>query len=468
MTLLFLKITGWLIAHTPEPLLHFFSWLLGPAVLLIPERRRLVYSNLHHAFPERDASWHRRIAFKSSRRLIETSLMSLASPYISDERILRISTITPELKAMLDQHLRNPARAPLSIGSLHMAYWECNPWIGMFLAKYNLPMGIVFRPLRNKKLNDWVKSSRERHGIKMYSRREGLFEIFRIMRRQGMTTILYDQNAAGSGTLTTLLGRVCSTTEFPGMLAERYNARTIVIYSRRTSFWRVTYEFCDIMQGGSVADVTIALNRYLENILANDDSLCASWLWSHGRWHARYWPQLRFTYWLKKSFLDEDLAARGLTRATMPRKTRFWFRMPDDSTHIAAVPPLLRDLRRSRPDVDMTLLAHERDRATLQPLLDDNTADTFTALPPSPSETRRLFKKLRSAYPDTIVNLNETPSSDSELRLARPPEFFGLERPGQRRPKLTHRYEVPAEFLATNPTQADLWRKLFEHFGLPK
>jgi lauroyl/myristoyl acyltransferase len=467
VTIPFLKITGWLLARAPEPLLHFTSWLLGPVVLFLPERRRLVYSNLHHAFPDRPLAWRRRIALKSSRRLIETSLLSLASPFMTDARLRSLGRLSPELTDALARRAALGEKAPpVLVATTHIAYWECLPWLALF-TDYRTEVGVVFRPLRNTKLNDWIKATRERHGMKLYSRREGLMDVFRTMRRRGVVSILFDQNAGGHGSLATLLGRVCSTTEFPGMLVERYKARLVVIYPRRVGFWRIVYELHTIGDGLSSVETMVALNRWLENALANDDNLCASWLWSHGRWHAKYWPQRRFAYWLDKNLVDEDLARRGLTRATMPRKTHFWIRMPDDPALVPDALPLLRDLRRSRPDIALTLLAPERARPALQPLLDDATADHFIALPPSRGAARALLKTLRETYPDTILNLCETPQSDRQLKCARPLELFGLLRPNRRRPLLTHRYEVPAEYLATTPSQAALWRKLFEHFGLP-
>ncbi len=472
MTILFLKVSGWLLAHTPVFLLHFTAWLLGPVVLLLPERRRLVYSNLHHAFPERSREWRRRIALKSSRRMIETGMLSLASPFMPDARLRRIGHFSPALVDALARRAALGEKAmPVLVATTHIAYWECLSWLALF-TDYRTEVGVVFRPLRNKKLNDWIKATRERHGMKLHSRREGLMDVFRTMRRGHAISILFDQNAGGNGALATLFGRVCSTTEFPGMLVERYKARVVVIYPRRVGFWRIIYEIHLIGDGLSTVETTVALNRWLENALANDENLCASWLWSHGRWHAKYWPERRFAYWLEKNFLDEDLALRGLDRATMPRKTRFWFRLPDAGasapSHAADLIPLLRRLRESRPDVEITLFAPAREHAALQPLIDDRTADKLVVLPDSAAETRRLFRGLRHAYPDTIVNLDETPRSDAELRLARCPELFGLVRPGRRRPKLTHHCEIPADFLAANPTQAAVWEKLFEHFGLPK
>jgi len=55
-----LQLLGFILAHTPEFLLRAFSVLAGECLLwAAPRRRRLVLSNLDHAFPERTPAWRR-------------------------------------------------------------------------------------------------------------------------------------------------------------------------------------------------------------------------------------------------------------------------------------------------------------------------------------------------------------------------------------------------------------------------
>jgi len=459
-----LQLTGWLLARAPESLLHLFSWALGPVILLIPRRRHILYSNLHHAFPDRPRKWHTRIARKSCRRLIETSLLSVASPYFSDARIRCIGHFSRSMIAAVNRRAAEGAQQmPAVVATLHMAYWESLTWVNLF-TDYRCEIGVVFRPLKNEKLDDWIKETRERHGIKLFSRRDGMMEVFRVLRRRGIAGILFDQNAGYPGALTTLLGRVCSTSEFPGMLVEKHGARLTVLYARRLGFWRIRYEVADIATGGSAVDATIALNRWLETALATDDTLCASWLWSHARWKNKDNPVWRFRFNAKHDYLDADLAARGWTRDTMPRRTRIWLRMPGDAAHHAYLFPLLRALRQSRPDTELTLFANASALAALEPLRADKTADRLRALPRAwwPGSLVH-FWKLRREYPDVFLNLSETRRSDCEMKLTRCPQRFGIVRAGKRRPKLTEVYEAKE---ADSP--AVDYKTFFIRFGLPE
>jgi len=469
VTKFLLQTTGWLLAHAPETLLHLLSWALGPVILLIPRRRHIVYSNLHHAFPDKPRKWHTRIARKSCRRLIETSMLSLASPYLSVARIRQLGQFSRSMVTAIDRRAAEGEQpTPAVAAGPHLAYWEAFTWLGLF-TDYVCETGIVFRPLKNEKLNDWIKETRERHGMKLFSRRDGLMEVFRVLRRRGIVGILFDQNAGGPGALTTLLGRVCSTSEFPGMLVEKYGARLVILYARRLRFWRIRFELVNIVAGGSAMDATIALNRWLENALATDEGLCASWLWSHSRWKTQNDPARRFRFDTKHDYLDADLAARGWTRDTMPRRTRIWLRMPADPAHHAHLFPLLRALRQSRPDTELTLFADATALPALEPLRTDRTADRLRALPPARAGfglgSLLHFWKLRREYPDVFVNLSETPRSDLEAKLTCCPQRFGIARPGQRRPGLTDVYEAPAGAEPDSP--AENYKRFFKRFGLP-
>jgi ADP-heptose:LPS heptosyltransferase/lauroyl/myristoyl acyltransferase len=456
LTLLF-KTFGWLLARAPEPLLRGLTAVLGEALLwLAPRRRRVVLSNLHHAFPDRPAEWHRRMARTCFRRLIETGLLSLATPFLSEKRIRAIARFAPSVDAWVPEI----GRRPFVLATLHLALWETQTWFPLLCPVPIPEFGIIFRPLDNRSADSYLKRTRERFGLRLLSRKEGFAEALHILRSNGCVGVLFDQNAGLQGALTTLFGRVCSTTELPGLLATRFGAEVRTFYPRRTAFWRVSFESERIAHDGTVAGVTFALNRWLEAALC-DDALCASWLWGHDRWRHQDMPRRRFRLDSKRDLLAADLAARGL--GALPRKTRIWVRLPNWLGDATMAVPLLRALRAGRPDAEINLLARE---AFLPLLAGWGVADRLHALPPRGARYFLHFWALRREYPDVWILLTNSARGDLEAWFSRCPQRFGIIRPNRPRPLLTSAYHRPRSFGEPLHHQLKLWEYFFRHFGL--
>ncbi len=446
-------------AHTPEPLLHGLAVVLGDTMYFLSGRRRRVGThNLHHAFPERPPAWHRRLCRLSCRRLMETALLSLAAPFLSERRLRQIARLDPSVQTMLAEHRAAPH--PVVLGTAHLAYWEAQTWLGLLVQPDPLPeFCIIFRPLDNAALNRFMKETRERYGMRLLSKREGFVETLKVLRRRGFVGLLFDQHARDTGALMTLFGRLCSTTELAGLLVEKHGAELRSFYPRRRAFWRVEFLSDKLVHDGTAASATIALNRWLERTLAADDNLCASWLWTHNRWKYQTNPDTRFRLESKRDLVAADCAARGWTE--LPRSTRVWVRLPDDATLADQVPPLLRALRAGRPDAELTLVGQPELGAQVWP-----EADRFRALPPAGRARDRFFRDCRQECIDVFLVLAETPAADREAALTGARQRFGLVRPGQTRRQLTQVYAVPAEWAARAPTALDLWEAMLRRFGL--
>lgn len=454
-----LKILGGLIALTPEPILYVLCAAGGELILwAAPSRRRVLRSNLHHAFPDRTRAWRRRIARRSSRRMVETAALSLAIPFLSEQRIRRIGRLAPSTEAFAREIAAQPR--PVVLATLHLALWESQTWLTR-ISPVPLPeFGIIYRPLDNASLDAFVKRTRERHGMRMLSRRSGFAEAARILRGRGVIGVLFDQNAGDQGALTLFFDRVCSSTELPGLLAAKFGAELRTFFPRRTGFWRVSFESDPVPNDGTVAGATVALNRWLESALADED-LCGSWLWAHDRWRNQDVPARRLRLSAKRSLLHADVAARGLP--ALPRRTRFWIRVPNWLGDLVMAGPLLGAIRASRPDAELTLLA----KPSLAPLLRTlGLADKVITLPPQGPGYLLRCARFRADFPDTWILFTNSARGDLEARVAGCPQRFGIVRPGRRRPLLSHAWRVPEGFDEAHHHQVELGDYFLRQFGL--
>ncbi len=456
-----LQLTGWLLAHLPVAVLRVLTWLVAIGFYyLVPSRRRLMHSNLHHAFPERSAAWRRTTARECIRRFVETAFYSLASPYLSAERVRRIVRGTDSLRAAFAAHRTHP-QATLFC-SPHFAHWEAQTALSLLVDGPFPEFASIFRPIDNPSADAFIRQTRERFGMRLLSRKQGFQEAVKILRRNGFIGILHDQNAGDQGALTLLFDRVCSTTELPGLLATKFNAAVYVIYPRYLGFWRVELHVERIAHEGTAAGVTIALNRWLEEKLRADENQCTSWLWGHQRWKNQDAPHARFRLGQKRNFLADELRLRGL--AALPRRTRIWVRLPNWLGDVVMALPLLRAIRTARPDAEITFVA----KAAYLPMLENLAlADRYRALPKAGGLAYFAeFWRARGEFPDCYLLFTNSTRGDLEAWCTGARQRFGLVRPGHPRPLLTHRFELPADYDEAQNHQLALWTDFLRRFGL--
>ncbi len=438
--LIVLKLTGFLLARLPVFFLRGLSWTLGSLLYHFPsERNRTVRSNLHHAFSGKSRAALRRIGLESCRRTIEMGLFAMILPFLGERRLRQCLSLADFDADALKTLLRDSEPAVVLLP--HIGSAEAVTLFPLVCGEKPARLGAIYRPFDNPALEKWIRETREKFGVELFSRKEGFRRSIELLRGGGSVGILFDQNAGSSGSLLMFLDRLASATDLPDLLARRFNAALIGIYPRRTGFLRSELVIERLTPASNApGGVTLAANQWLETLLADDENLCASWLWLHNRWKTQSKPRKRFRLDQKRSHLELQ---KQLQRwKELPRETRFWIRMPDCLEEIITTLPLLKALRRSRPDACLTAVAAEKFRPLLKGfgLVDD----TIRVPPRGRGYYRQLFMR-RRLYPDTYILLNDSFRADLEAWLSRCPQRFGIRPRGKSRPLLTHTWKPPAD-----------------------
>nr|WP_281398126.1 glycosyltransferase family 9 protein [Ruficoccus amylovorans] len=455
---------GRVLAALPSKVSECFCKLVGDLIYFgLPGRRHALLSNLHHAFPDKPRQWHRRIGRESCRRTVEMGLYVLASPAFSLKRLKRHFTLDEDLSHELDQALRNREGGVVMVP--HFSLMESLTALpGLHEANGQPPLnvGVIFRPLNQPGLDHWVKRTRERFGLKLLSRKEGFGPAMQLIENNGIVAVLFDQNAGHKGVLTTFFGRVASTTDLPGLLAQRRKTRVGILYTERTGFWQGRIRAEILTCPPRAIDIMLAANQWLEDKLkTGGDDLCADWLWLHSRWGTQEDPDKRFRLRARRDAIEETLEYHGWD--ALPRKTRFWVRLPNWLGDVIMALPLLRALRLARPDAELTLLA----RPHFLPLLERfGVGDRLLPLPAKGRGYYRQFRRWREEYPDCHILFTNSTRGDLEARLIGAPQRFGIARPGKPRRCLNLTWPLPTGLDEATIHQTRLWEKFFQHFGL--
>jgi heptosyltransferase II len=453
---------GRTLAALPQKWVECLSRGLGN-VIYYSGLSRGAASNLTHAFPDRDPAWIRIATRISCQRLVELGLFALASPYISIKRIRKLIVIQSKADEFSD------VKRPLIAVAPHFTNMEALTWVPTVVATPIPRASGIYRPFDNPALEEFVRKTRERGGTSLLSRKAGFTEAGKRLSNNEWLTILSDQNAGDKGTLTLFMDRLASTTELPGLLAERYDARIAVLWTERLGFWKTKIRGEIILEHTTHStDVTLAANAWLEKRLREDSPAMApfnapvyNWLWMHNRWRTQDAPHKRFRIEAKRNALEDQLKSKT---NPIPRRTPVCIRMPNWLGDVVMALPLIRAIRTARPDMNLSLLAKPAFLPLLQHL---GIGDQYLPLPSSRGLSYlKDVVQYRSKYFETHLLFTNSTRSDLEAWIMGAPQRFGMRWLGKPRPLLSHSWKIPENWDLTVQHQTHLWHYFLQHFGL--
>lgn len=280
---------GWALAWVLQRLP--LRWLarvgrFGGAVAwqLLPFRRQVAQDNVQLCFgAEQSPAESLAVARESVCRLGEALLCAIGTAAMDRDRLRRCVEVVG-LEKLAGQEGVAPVSTVLTVG--HFGNFELFTHMSKFLPGWQVVTS--YRSLKPPFLDRLVLELRRSADCLLFERRSQA-ALLRAALQRGPTLLglLADQSAGGKGLRLPFLGRGCSTTRAPALLALRYHMRlhTAVCYRVGLAQWRI--EIGDEIathHGGtrcSLGEIMLDVNRAFEAAVRRDP---ANWYWVHRRW----------------------------------------------------------------------------------------------------------------------------------------------------------------------------------------
>ena len=223
--------------------------------LLLGRYRRLAFRNLEIAFgSSKPPSELRRIARQHFQQLGANILSSLKLGTMPVEDIEK--HVQLENLELIHKHLR--AGRPIILLLAHLGNWElCAQLMPKFIGYTR--NATVYQKLRNRRIDQHLRTLRARAGVEMYDRDEGFSRPIKLLRGGGAIGILCDQHAGDKGIWVPFFNKLASTTPLPALLAKRTGAALVGIafHTVGTARWRVAIgPVIEPQKNQSIGDLT--------------------------------------------------------------------------------------------------------------------------------------------------------------------------------------------------------------------
>jgi heptosyltransferase-2 len=315
--------------------------------LLLGRYRRLAARNLEIAFGNSKARPElHRIARKHFEQLGANILSSLKLGTMPVEEIEK--HVQVENLELIDKYLR--AGRPVILLLAHLGNWElCAQLLPKFIGYVR--NATVYQKLRNRRIDQHLRTLRARAGVELYDREEGFDRPIKLLRGGGALGILCDQHSGDKGIWVPFFNKLASTTPLPALLAKRTGAALVGVafYTVGAARWRVAIgPVIEPQKNQSIGDLTTRVNGIVEEQIK---SAPADWFWVHDRWKT---PRPNFLLTRYKRGVHSATSAASLKPFRLLVRSSNW--LGDAVMSI----PAARAMKKGRPDCRLTVACQSK------------------------------------------------------------------------------------------------------------
>lgn len=171
--------------------------------------------------------------------------------------------------------------------SAHFGNWEL---LVLVIGYLGYSLNIVFRPLDNRLLNQYVNKRRIMYNSRLVSREEAFNKGCYALKQNELVILLTDQNQAKGGIFVPFFGKPASTAKGAAVLTKRTNASMMAAYVERNLDHTHTITFKELktqkMNSSKefIYSTTKQISAFFEKVIEHRPE---QWLWIHPRWKTR-------------------------------------------------------------------------------------------------------------------------------------------------------------------------------------
>lgn len=247
--------------------------------------RRVAIRNLTLCFgQEKSPVEIRALAKENFRRIGENYCCAVKTAVMTPDELRPYFDFVGAEKILAHRAGEDPQNRIVAIG--HFGNFELYARFGQYVPVFKC--ATTYRGLRQPSLNRLLQSLRGLSGCRFFERRTEAEALKAALSGTGLLLgLLADQHAGRSGLRLPFLGRDCSTTAAPAVLALRYRCSLHTSICYRVGLGRWLIEVGDEIpthQSGerrSPEKIMFEVNQAFERAVRRDP---ANWFWVHNRW----------------------------------------------------------------------------------------------------------------------------------------------------------------------------------------
>lgn len=273
----------------PLPVLFILSdFLYFIVYYVVGYRKKIVWSNLKNAFPEKTNAELNQIAKNFYKQFMDVVVETLKLRTMTPSEMRRRVTISNQ--ELLDDYVKQ-GKTVITMGS-HSANWE---WVlSAGAVQFNFPAYGIYKPLNNSFFEAFMLRTRSQLGAKLMKMKDTLRDFAANRNQPRVVAMLSDQTPLKNEITfwTTFLHQDTPFYEGAEKLANKFGCPVLFLNISRTrrGYYTLTFEL--ISEGSPLEanaakrpSITETFARKLEAAIRRNP---ADYLWTHRRWkHSR-------------------------------------------------------------------------------------------------------------------------------------------------------------------------------------